>query len=57
MLPLISHLLCLFVIWPALVARFDAPRRPARRPIARQWAAIGQLGPRVVGVRLQLVVL
>ena len=58
MTPLVSYLLCLLVIWPALALRFNAPSpRPAPRSIARQWAAIGQLGPRTIGVRLQLVVL
>lgn len=56
MLPLISHLLCLFVIWPALVARFDAPRRPARRPIARQWRACAVCGGRLYALRVQLVI-
>ena len=57
MTPLLSHLVCLLVIWPALALRFNAPSpRPAPRAIARQWATAGQLGGRLFAVRLQLVI-
>jgi hypothetical protein len=51
-------------VWLLLVAlRWQvAPRSPARRrqpaprQVRRQWAAVAQVGPRVVGLRLQVVV-
>ena len=55
---LMSGALCLFLVWPLLVLRFGAPspaRRPAGRPLARQWGAIAPIGGRVVAVRLQVV--
>ena len=55
---LISRALCALILWPWLLVRFGArspARRPAGRPLARQWGAAGQIGGRVVAVRLQVV--
>ncbi len=58
MLPLLSYLWCMFFLWPALLRRFDAPHpQPAPRVVRRQWGAVAQLGPRVVGVRLQIAII
>ena len=55
---MLTNLLCYLVLWPLLVLRWGLPapspaRRPAGRPIARQWGAIAPIGGRVVAVRLQ----
>lgn len=58
MLPLLSYLLCLFVLWPALRRRFDAPPvrpQPLSRPLAWQWSIAGLLGGRLFALRLQVV--
>ena len=55
---LVSRALCALILWPWLLVRFGAPspaRRPAGRPLARQWGAIAPIGGRVVAVRLQVV--
>lgn len=55
---LVSRALCLLILWPALVLRFggNTPRdRPAPRIYRRQVAAVAKVGPRIVGVRLQVV--
>ena len=56
MLPLLSHLLCTLFICFGLLRRFDVPALPPRA-VRRQWGAIAQLGPRVVGVRLQIAII
>ena len=58
---MLTSLLCIFLVWPAMILRWGLParshaRRPAGRPLARQWGAAGQLGGRVVAVRLQVLV-
>ncbi len=45
-----SQHVCSF--WPARRVRVVG-----RRPVRRQWAIAGQLGGRIVGVRIQLVAL
>lgn len=63
MLPLFTHLLCLFLLWPLLIRTFGgntpAPVRPqpVARPIVRQLVLTALLGRRLVAVRVQLVAL
>jgi hypothetical protein len=59
---MLTRLLCLFVIWPALLLTFRAPSpagRPARAlaPYRREWAAVVPTRRRVYGLRIQLVAL
>jgi hypothetical protein len=53
---MLSRLLCYCLIWPLLLWKFAPPSpRPAPHVYRRQVAAVAQVGPRVVAVRLQVV--
>jgi hypothetical protein len=54
MASLASYILCVFLLWPALVRRF-APQ-PITPTYRRSWGAVVALGPRVVAVRLQVAI-
>jgi hypothetical protein len=50
---LLARAVCLSLLW-----RFGAntlPRRSAPRVYRRQVAAVAQVGPRLIGIRLQVV--